>query len=79
MCFNNVCPEEALAFKFNWTFTPNRQPDIGKRALLGGILAGVALPFMGRLDGQIDKVSDPRLIRPPGPLPKKAGSSIALN
>ena len=70
MCFNchNVCPEAALAFKFKWAFKPNRQPDIGKRALLGGLLAGVSLPFLGRLDGQIDKVSDPRLIRPPGSL-----------
>ena len=74
MCFNcyNVCPEDALAFKFNWTFKLNRQPDIGKRALLGGLLAGVSIPFMGRLDGQIDKISDPRLIRPPGSLPEKS-------
>jgi polyferredoxin len=74
MCFNcyNVCPEDALAFKFNWTFKLNRQPDIGKRAILGGLLAGVAIPFMGRLDGQIDKVSDPRLIRPPGSLPEES-------
>jgi polyferredoxin len=73
MCFNcdNVCPEDALAFKFNWTFKPNRQPDIGKRALIGGLLAGVAIPFMGRLDGRIDKISDPRLIRPPGSLPEE--------
>jgi MauM/NapG family ferredoxin protein len=72
-CLNchNVCPEDALAFKFNWTFKPNRQPDIGKRALLGGLLAGVSLPFLGRLDGQIDKISDARLIRPPGSLPEK--------
>jgi polyferredoxin/Fe-S-cluster-containing hydrogenase component 2 len=73
MCFNcyNVCPEDALAFKFNWTFKLNSQPDIGKRALLGGLLAGVSIPFMGRLDGQIDKISDPKLIRPPGSLPEK--------
>jgi MauM/NapG family ferredoxin protein len=72
-CFNchNVCPEDALAFKFDWTFKPNRQPDIGKRALLGGLLAGVSLPLLGRLDGQIDKISDARLIRPPGSLPEK--------
>ena len=71
-CFNchNVCPEDALAFKFNWTFKPNRPPDIGKRALLGGLLAGISIPFLGRLDGQIDKISDPRLIRPPGSLPE---------
>ncbi|UCD77949.1 MAG: 4Fe-4S binding protein, partial [Desulfobacterales bacterium] len=62
MCFNchNVCPEDALAFKFNWTLKPNKQPDIGKRALLGGLLAGVSIPFLARLDGQIDKISDPR-------------------
>ena len=72
-CLNcyNVCPEDALAFKFDWTFNLNRQPDIGKRALLGGLLAGVSLPFLGRLDGQIDKISDARLIRPPGSLPEK--------
>jgi polyferredoxin len=72
-CFNcqNVCPEDALAFKFNWTFKLNRQPDIGKRALLGGLLAGISLPFLGRLDGQVDKISDSRLIRPPGSLPEK--------
>jgi ferredoxin len=73
MCFNchYVCPEEALAFKFGWKFELNRQPDIGKRALLGGLLAGVSIPFLGRLDGQIDKTSDPSLIRPPGSLPEK--------
>jgi len=72
-CFNcqNVCPEDALAFKFNWGFKPNRQPDIGKRALLGGLLAGISLPFLARLDGQVDKISDSRLIRPPGALPEK--------
>jgi polyferredoxin len=73
MCLNcyDTCPEEALAFKFNWTFKLNRQPDIGKRALLGGLLAGVSIPFLGRLDGKIDIISDPRLIRPPGSLPEK--------
>jgi polyferredoxin len=72
-CFNchNVCPEDALAFKFNWDLKLNRAPDIGKRALLGGLLAGVSLPFLGRLDGRLDKVSDPRLIRPPGSLPEE--------
>jgi MauM/NapG family ferredoxin protein len=72
-CFNchNVCPEDALAFKFKWTIRPNRHPDIGKRALLGGLLAGISLPYLARLDGQVDKISDPRLIRPPGSLPEK--------
>ncbi len=72
-CFNcqNVCPEDALAFKILPALKFNRQPDIGKRALLGGLLAGLSLPFLGRLDGQVDKTSDPRLIRPPGSLPEK--------
>lgn len=72
-CFNchNVCPEDALAFKFNWAFKLNRQPDIGKRALLSGLLAGISLPYLARLDGRVDKISDSRLIRPPGSLPEK--------
>ena len=72
-CFNcqNVCPEDALAFKVKIDFKPNRQPDIGKRALLGGLLAGISLPYLGRLDGRLDKISDPRLIRPPGSIPEK--------
>ncbi len=70
MCFNchNVCPEDALAFRFSWTPKLTRKPDIGKRALLGGLCAGLSLPLLGRLDGQIHMVSDPRLIRPPGSL-----------
>ena len=32
-------------------------PDVGRRAVLGGLLAGASIPFLGRLDGQIDKVS----------------------
>jgi len=69
-CFNcfNVCPEDALAFRFRWTKTFNSKPDIGRRAVLGGLLAGFSLPLFGRLDGHLDKVSDPRLIRPPGSL-----------
>ena len=72
MCFNchNVCPEDALEFRFSWTPKLTTKPDIGKRALLGGLCAGIALPFLGRLDGQVDIVSDPRLIRPPGSLPE---------
>jgi ferredoxin len=73
MCFNchNVCPEEALAFRFGWTPKLTQKPDIGKRAVLGGLCAGVSLPLLGRLDGQVDTVSDPRLIRPPGSLAEK--------
>jgi MauM/NapG family ferredoxin protein len=70
VCFNcfNVCPEDALAFRFTWPLKMNPQPDIGKRALMGGLLAGVSIPLFGRLDGKLDKTSDPRLIRPPGAL-----------
>jgi MauM/NapG family ferredoxin protein len=70
MCFNcyNVCPEDALTFRFRWRSKLNRKPDIGRRAVLGGLLAGISLPLLGRLDGGIDKVADHRLIRPPGAL-----------
>ena len=73
MCFNcfDVCPEQALAFRFKWAPHPNKAPDLGRRAVLGGLVAGVSLPLLARLDGQIDKVSDARLIRPPGALPEK--------
>jgi len=69
-CFNcfNVCPEDALTFRFRWTREFNPKPDIGRRAVLGGLLAGFSLPLFGRLDGRLDKVADPRLIRPPGSL-----------
>jgi len=72
-CFNcvGVCPESALDFKFLLSPRVNRAPDVGRRALLGGLLAGVSLPFLGRLDGQIHRVSDARLIRPPGAVPEK--------
>jgi len=71
MCFNcfDACPEDALAFRFR-SPKPNRKPDVGRRALLGGLLAGISIPLLGRLDGQVHKVSDARLIRPPGSLPE---------
>jgi len=70
VCFNcfDVCPEDALAFRFRWAPGVNRRADMGRRVVLGGLLAGVSLPFLGRLDGLVDKASDPRLIRPPGAL-----------
>jgi polyferredoxin/formate hydrogenlyase subunit 6/NADH:ubiquinone oxidoreductase subunit I len=71
-CFNcfNACPEDALAFKLRWSPQLNKRPDMGRRAVLGGLAAGISLPLLGRLDGQVHKVSDPRLIRPPGSLPE---------
>jgi polyferredoxin len=72
MCFNcfDVCPEDALSFKFRWAPKSNRSPDMGRRAVLGGMLAGVSLPLFGKLDGSVHHASDPRLIRPPGALPE---------
>ena len=73
MCFNcfNVCPEDALAFRFIWPPQRNHKPDIGRRALLGGLAAGISFPLFARLDGRLEKDPDPRLIRPPGSLPEK--------
>jgi polyferredoxin/NAD-dependent dihydropyrimidine dehydrogenase PreA subunit len=74
MCFNcfDSCPEGALAFRFGLRPPAlHKKPDMGRRAVLGGILAGVSMPLLGRLDGLVHKVSDPRLIRPPGSLPEK--------
>ncbi len=73
VCFNcfDVCPEEALQFRFGWQPAKTRGPDMGRRAVLTGLLAGVSLPFLGQLDGQAAGVSDPRLIRPPGAVAEK--------
>jgi polyferredoxin/formate hydrogenlyase subunit 6/NADH:ubiquinone oxidoreductase subunit I len=73
LCFNcfDSCPENALAFRFRWSPRLNRAPDMGRRAVLGGLVAGVSLPLFGRLDGQIHHVSNPLLIRPPGSLEEK--------
>ena len=68
LCLNCLaqCPEDAVTFRFRWLPAQNKGPDMGRRAVLRGLLAGVSIPFLGRLDGQIYQVSDPRLIRPPG-------------
>jgi len=72
VCFNcfAVCPEDALDFKVRLSPAGGKAPDIGRRAVLSGLLAGISLPFLGRLDGKIHTVADPRLIRPPGSLPE---------
>jgi MauM/NapG family ferredoxin protein len=72
MCFNcfSACPEGALSFQFRWASQLNRRPDMGRRAVLGGLAAGISLPFLARLGGTEHHVSDPRLIRPPGALPE---------
>jgi polyferredoxin/formate hydrogenlyase subunit 6/NADH:ubiquinone oxidoreductase subunit I len=72
-CFNcfNSCPEDAVAFKLKWPPMANKKADMGRRAVLGGLVAGISLPYLGLLDGRVHKVSDARLIRPPGSLPEK--------
>lgn len=74
VCFNcfHVCPEDALAFRTRWSVHLNKKPDMGRRAVLGGMLAGLTIPFLGRIDGRLDRVPDPSLIRPPGALSEKA-------
>jgi polyferredoxin/formate hydrogenlyase subunit 6/NADH:ubiquinone oxidoreductase subunit I len=73
VCFNcfGSCPEDALDFRIGWSPKINRGPDMGRRAVLGGLLAGIALPLLGTLDGRMDNGSDSRLIRPPGSQPEK--------
>jgi len=72
-CFNcfSACPENAISFKLRWPPTVNKPPDIGRRVVLGSLVGGVSLSLFGKLDGRIHKVSDARLIRPPGSLPEK--------
>ena len=67
-CFNcfDACPENALNFTFRRPGKERRLPDMGRRALLGGLAAGVSLPFFGSLDGGIHGISRADLIRPPG-------------
>ncbi len=69
LCFNcfDACPEDALRFRISWQrprFNP--APDMGRRAVLGGLLVGFSLPFLGRLDPRAAGVPDHLLIRPPG-------------
>jgi len=72
LCFNctNACKEDALAFRFKGIHKKNTKTDIGRRALMGGLLAGISLPLFGRLDGKLSKTPSPNLIRPPGSLPE---------
>lgn len=73
LCFNcfDACPEGALSFRFRWSPKSNTWPDMGRRAVLGGLVGGISLPLFAKLDGHAHHVSDPRLIRPPGALPEK--------
>lgn len=69
-CFNcqKACSEDALSFGFIRRKSQSHAPDMGRRAVLTGLTAGMAFPLFSRLDGRIHQTSDPRLIRPPGSL-----------
>lgn len=77
-CFRclDACPTKALSFRLGLPRSAAADPFLERRAVLGGLLAGVALPFLGALDGQVHRVPDPRVIRPPGTLPE--GEFLAL-
>ncbi len=70
LCFNctNTCKEDALSFRFRNFSKKTPETDVGRRAVMGGLVAGVSLPLLGRLDGKISKTVSPDLIRPPGSL-----------
>ena len=70
MCFNcfAACPENAVRFTFRRQSKPKQIPDMGRRAVLGGLTAGISLHIFGRLDGNVHQVSHAGLIRPPGSL-----------
>lgn len=70
MCFNcvNACKEDALAFRAGGLLRMPAKTDMGRRAVMTGLLAGVSLPLLGRLDGKMDVMDAPALMRPPGSL-----------
>ncbi len=70
MCFNcfAACPEDAVRFTFRRQSSAKRLPDLGRRAVIGGLTAGISLHILGRLDGNVHNVSHAGLIRPPGSL-----------
>ncbi len=72
LCLNceKTCPEDALTFGLRGIGGKTPATDIGRRAVMGGLVAGISLPLFGRLDGGISKTSSPALIRPPGALPE---------
>jgi ferredoxin len=73
LCLNcySSCPEDAVSFRFRWRPREVPAADIGRRTVLGSLLAGFSLPLLGRLDGHVHNVSHPSLIRPPGSMPEK--------
>ncbi len=74
LCLNcwEVCPEDALTFKLERPRIPADKTrfDSGRRVVLTGLMAGVSIPFLGKLDGITHRSPSPKLIRPPGALPE---------
>jgi MauM/NapG family ferredoxin protein len=70
LCFNcqSLCPEKAVSFQFTAPFKTAANINLGRRVVLGGLLTGVSLPLLSKLDGNIYKVAPADLIRPPGAL-----------
>jgi MauM/NapG family ferredoxin protein len=70
LCFNchSLCPEKAVSFHFAAPFGSAPKIDLGRRVALCGLLTGISLPLLSKLDGKIHKVAPPDLIRPPGAL-----------
>ncbi len=80
VCLNCMaqCPEDAIRFQFGFSPKLNTRPDVTRRTVLAGLIAGLCLPILGRLDGSIHVASDSRLIRPPGAVDEKEFLSRCL-
>ncbi len=71
VCLNCLsgCPEGALAYQFLGAIrAPEQRPDLARRWLVGGILAGLGTAPLLRVAGGGREVASPRLLRPPGAL-----------
>lgn len=72
LCLNcfHLCQEKLFSFSFHLHSSEPRRFDIGRRVILSGFIIGFSLPFLGQLDGRINKAYRSNLIRPPGSLPE---------
>ena len=63
----NICPKDAISLRVAQAGAPAKFAPT-RRAMLSGMVAGLFLPAVGRVDGKLFAASDPALIRPPGSL-----------
>ena len=51
VCFNcfHACPENALSFRFSWPPGLNPKPDVGRRAVLGGLVSRCFLSLFRKI------------------------------